>query len=72
MNSAEYSSQTLKDGNQVKYKAKTVREKPIFKTKKEIIVMMMTVMNWIPEEYLPVMYLEPVFPLGISAFFFIK
>ena len=35
MNSAEYSSQTLKDGNQVKYKAKTVREKPIFKTKKE-------------------------------------
>ena len=34
--------------------------------------MMMTVMNWIPEEYLPVMYLEPVFPLGISAFFFIK
>ena len=34
--------------------------------------MMMTVMNWIPEEYLPVMYLEPVFPLGISAFFSVK
>ena len=32
----------------------------------------MTVMKWIPEEYLPVMYLEPAFPLGIPAFFFIK
>lgn len=37
-----------------------------------VMMTMMIMMNWIPEEHLPARYLELVFPLGASPFSFIK